>query len=106
VTVVVNVPGYQPWVVAGWAFRTLAERASELLDRETDRLELVQAEALNGLHFDLLARDTAVRLATALKRAADDLCKINLGATDERDREFAHALGVLSLWLSDLATNG
>jgi hypothetical protein len=106
VTVVIAVPGYEPWKVAGWAYRMLAERATPLLDRDEDRLALVQAGALNGLHLDNHERAQAARIANGLERAADDLRAEPLSAPDERDREFADALGDLALMLSDMTTAG
>jgi hypothetical protein len=101
-TVVVTVPGYDPWKVANWAFRVLADRAQPLLAAPDDRNALVQAQALNGLHFDMLNREQQARLAAGLMHAADDLRAERLTAADPRDREFADALGELALRLSDL----
>ena len=61
-------PGYDPWKVANWAFRELADRAQSLLAASEDRNALAQAQALNGLHFDTLNREQAARLAHALVR--------------------------------------
>jgi hypothetical protein len=106
VTVVIVVPGCEPWMVAGSAYRMLAGRATPWLDRDEDRLALVRAGALNGLHLDKHERAQAARIANALERAADDLRDELLSAPDARDREFADALGDLALMLSDITTAG
>jgi hypothetical protein len=99
---VVNVPGYEPWIVARWAMRMLMERASVHAQSRDDRDALVQALALDGLHLGLLPDVQARRVAAAVEAAADELRSELRGKSDPRDREFADRLGDLSLWLSDL----
>jgi hypothetical protein len=80
--------------------------AMPFLDRDEDRLALVSAAALHGLHLDHHERAQAARIANALERAADDLRAELMSAPDARDREFADALGDLALMLSDMTTAG
>jgi hypothetical protein len=102
---VVNVPHYEPWVVARWAFRSLADRAATHLSSVGDWDVLTQAIALDGLHFDLLAGARRTRIASAVEAAADELRSELRDAPEEIDRSFADALGVLSLRLSDLTAD-
>ena len=65
---------------------------------------LIRAEALDGLHFDLLEPDQRVRLAKTVARAADGL-RLSLSSSDSddpRDAEFAEYLSVLEMRLHDL----
>lgn len=99
----VTIPFNDPWVVARWAFRMLAERtADRVSDREKETLD--QAIALDGLHFDLLEPGQARRLALAMQLAAAEL-RVELLAVDQpdlRDAEFAEALTVLEMRLHDV----
>ncbi|MBN2176098.1 MAG: hypothetical protein JW722_00395 [Demequinaceae bacterium] len=101
---VVSVPGSEPWVVARWAFRLLADSASPLLTDAADKYILEQAVALDGLLFDLLDAEQAQRLASALESAATDLrLRLITGPqTDPRDAEFADVLAVLVTSLHDM----
>jgi hypothetical protein len=82
------------WVVAGWAFRRLVERACEEVSREEDIRELRQAPALGGLHFNLLEQGQRVRLVSALRAAARAVrADVMAGSSDDpRDREYSEAL--------------
>ena len=83
--------------------RSLLERASALVDNETDRYTLVQAVALDGLNFTLLPPDEVSRIALAVGTAAEQLRLEHRDGPEERDREFAAMLGDLSMWLTELA---
>ena len=99
----VSVPRNDPWVVARWAFRLLLERTAPGLGNE-DRPLLDQAIALDGLHFDLLEPPQAVRVAQAMRYAADAL-RIELlegDLSDPRDAELADALVTLEMILHDV----
>ncbi len=94
VSVVIVVPGHEPWLVAGWAFRALRAHAEPLLHAD-DRDVLLQAEALNGLHLDHLSDAQSRRVRAALVKAARQLQPRLQGAPDDLDRQFARALGLL-----------
>ena len=98
-----SIAGQSPWIVARWAFRELLESSSARLDAEADRAVLVQAIALDGLHFDLLPEPQAQRIATAMSTATDDLRRVHREGPEERDREFAVALADLGLLLTGLS---
>lgn len=100
---VVTIPFNDPWVVARWAFRMLAERTAVRVS-EHDKATLDQAIALDGLHFDLLEPDQARRLALAMQLASDELRfeLLTVDQPDPRDGEFAEALAVLEMRLHDV----
>jgi len=83
--------------------RLLLERGSSFVDSESDRYTLVQAIALDGLHFPLLPPDEGRRIAIAVRTAAEQLPLEHRNGPEERDREFAAMLGDLSMWLTELA---
>lgn len=99
---VVQVPNYEPWIVARWAFRALAERAVAQADTPEDVAQIRQFVALDGLHFSLMEADQRTRIAIAAATAADELRAQYRDAGDSRDREFSEALGELRLRLADL----
>lgn len=99
---VVQVPNYEPWIVARWAFRALAERTITLLDRPEDEVALRRAVALDGLHFSLMETNQSGRLAIAVAWAADQLRDEYRSGSDPRDPEFSEALGELRLRLADM----
>jgi hypothetical protein len=101
---VIVVPHYEPTKLARWAYRSLLERLAAATDDEADNYTVRQAIALDGLHFDLLDRDQAVRLAERLARIADEL-RLELLRTpsdDPRDLGFAEVLAQLEMQLHDL----
>ena len=100
----IGIPHADPWIVARWAFHQLLERARLEADSTEDVEALIRAEALDGLHFDLLEPDQRVRLAKTVARAADGL-RLSLSSSDSddpRDAEFAEYLSVLEMRLHDL----
>jgi hypothetical protein len=99
---VVQVPNYEPWIVARWAFRALAERTTTLADTPEDEAQIRQSVALDGLHFNLMEPDQRTRIAIATAAAADQLRSEYRDGSDPRDREFSEALGRLRLTLADL----
>jgi len=101
---VIVVPHYEPMKLARWAYRGLLERLAAATEDEGDNYTVRQAIALDGLHFDLLDRDQAVRLAERLARIADEL-RLELLRTpsgDDRDLEFAEVLATIEMRLHDL----
>jgi hypothetical protein len=101
---VIVVPHYEPIKLARWAYRGLLERLAAATEDEGDNYTVRQAIALDGLNFDLLDRDQAVRLAGRLARIADEL-RLELLRTpsdDPRDLGFAEALAQLEMRLHDL----
>jgi hypothetical protein len=101
---VIVVPHYEPMKLARWAYRGLLERLAAATEDEGDNYTVRQAIALDGLHFDLLDRDQAVRLAERLARIADEL-RLELLRTpsdDPRDLQFAEALAELEMQLHDI----
>lgn len=102
---VVAIPYNDPWIVARWAFKRLLDRTSARLDADEDKELLMQAQALDGLHFDALGVLQARRIAVAMGTSADEL-RLELsgegGLVDSRDAEFVDALDVLSMRLHDL----
>jgi uncharacterized ferredoxin-like protein len=71
---------------------------------DVDRGILDQAKALDGIHFDLLEKDEAARIARSMEVATRDLRAELLKADgeDPRDAGFAEALAVLGLLLHDV----
>ncbi len=61
----------QVWVVAGWAFRQILD---DVMDQYPDDFEMEQkfqqAQALDGLHLDLLPPEFASRIAERICRVA------------------------------------
>ncbi|HTF59261.1 MAG TPA: hypothetical protein VK713_05040 [Actinomycetes bacterium] len=101
---VIVIPNNEPTTLSRWAYRTLLERLAAATDDEADNYAVRQAIALDGLHFDLLDRDQAVRLAERLARIADEL-RLELLRTpsgDDRDLEFAEVLATIEMRLHDL----
>ena len=100
----VSIPHNDPWIVARWAFGRLLDQTAKSLARQEDRRVLEQAKALDGLHFDLLDREQAERIARAMALTADQLRFELRGAEgkDPRDAEFADALAVLEMRLHDV----
>lgn len=103
VTVIIAVPHYEPWQVRGWGFRALAEATTRLLEEPEDIDVIFMGGVFQLLDLERLEHEQAVRVARALRSAADALRLANLDADEEMDRTFAHHLGELSLLLSDLA---
>lgn len=101
---VVVVPNYEPSVMARWAFRALTERAAAYCTNPADAYALRQAQALDGLHFDLLASDQARTVAVAVVSAADGLRDELRDAPEERDREFSDMCADISLRLTGIAS--
>ena len=89
-------------MMARWAFRALIRRAVARSDSRADVDVLRQAEALDGLHFDLLPPSQVRAVAAAVRAAADDLAPEMAGGAEARDREFAALLTDLSVALSSL----
>jgi hypothetical protein len=101
---VIAVPYYEPLILARWAFRALLERLAAEVELEADRYAVQEALALDGLHFGLLDRDQAARLAERLGKVADQL-RFELQRApsgEERDLEFAEVLAGLEMRLHDL----
>jgi hypothetical protein len=101
---VISVPHNEPMIVARWAFRALLERLATEVEAEADDYAVREAIALDGLHFELLDNDQAVRLAIRLAKVADEL-RLELLRTpsdDDRDRQFAEVLAVLEMHLHDI----
>jgi hypothetical protein len=101
---VIVVPYYEPIKLARWAYRGLLERLAAATEDEDDNYTVRQAIALDGLNFDLLDPDQAVRLAKRLARIADEL-RLELLRTprdDPRDLGFAQVLAELEMQLHDL----
>jgi hypothetical protein len=101
---VIVVPHYEPTKLARWAYRSLLERLAAVTDDAADNYTVRQAIALDGLNFDLLDRDQAVRLAQRLARIADEL-RLELLRTpsdDPRDLGFAEVLAELEMRLHDV----
>jgi hypothetical protein len=101
---VIVVPHYEPMKLARWAYRGLLGRLADATEDEADNYTVRQAIYLDGLHFDLLDRDQAVRLAERLARIADEL-RLELLRTpsdDPRDLQFAEALAELEMRLHDI----
>jgi hypothetical protein len=101
---VIVVPHYEPTKLSRWAYRSLLERLADATNDEADNYTVRQAIALDGLHFDLLDREQAVRLAERLATIADEL-RLELLRTpsgDDRDLEFAEILARLEMQLHDL----
>ena len=99
---VVNVPHYEPWIVARWAFSELMRRLAEDADTPDDREAALAAEALDGLHFHLLHGAQQIRLARRLSLVADKY-RFEIAAEDpEDDRGLGEALATLEMRLHDL----
>jgi hypothetical protein len=100
----INIPGHEddPWMVSKRSFRALMEAAREIAVGEEELEVLTRAEALDGLHFDLLD-EALVRRLTPLVRVAAAAVRVRLLASfedlDQRDREFAEYLLALVLRL-------
>jgi hypothetical protein len=87
--------GTTDWFVAGYEFRQVLGRAREKVARADDRWRLEQAEALQGLHFDLMQEEQAKRLAAAVGQAAEDL-HAEISAGEPRDAREAGFRDLLS----------
>ena len=100
----ISIPHYSPWIAARWEFGRLLERTADGMPLEEDRETLKRAKALDGLHFDMLPKAQAERVARAMEIAADGLRLELEGATDAeiRDTEFAEALATLEMRLHDV----
>jgi hypothetical protein len=94
----ISLPHTEPWIVARWAFRMLAESATPLLADAGDRYIVEQAVALDGLSFEFLDAEKGQRLSLALETAAIELrAQLITGPQDDpRDAEFAEMLEVLA----------
>jgi hypothetical protein len=101
---VIVVPHYEPIKLARWAYRSLLERLAAATNDKADNHTIRQAIALDGLNFDLLDRDQAVRLAKRLARVADELRLelLRMPTGDPRDLGFAEVLAQLEMQLHDL----
>ena len=89
---VIDVPGKEPWFIAGYEFAMLLDRAQEELADPGDRLVLEKAEALSGLFFEYHEAPQASRLARALQRSASALAEeLAENPRDARDRGAALA---------------
>jgi hypothetical protein len=78
-------------MVSKRSFRTLLEEARELAAGEGEWDVLMQAEALDGLHFHLLDEAMVKRLAPLVRTAAVTVRARLLASfegLDQRDREF------------------
>jgi hypothetical protein len=69
----ISIPRQDPWVVARWAFRELLDRTAAHLADEPLRKKLVAAEALDGLHLDLLDASDQLDMARALMAGCREL---------------------------------
>jgi hypothetical protein len=97
---VVAVSDEVTWVVSRAAFRALLRRSAELVRDDADVYALEQAEALDGLHLDLMQADQALRLAVAVRDAAGELAKDAEASKDDWDRSFARSLRELVTMLA------
>ncbi|MEU0094889.1 hypothetical protein [Kribbella sp. NPDC006257] len=100
----IGIPGHDddPWMVSKRSFRALMEEARDLAADQEEWQTLMRAEALDGLHFQLLDEALVKRL-TVVVRAAALSVRARLLASfddlDQRDREFTEYLRVLIQWL-------
>ena len=100
---VVFVPHHEPWIVSRSSFRLLMKEAEADLEDLADVEVLRQAVALDGLHFDHLERDQAVRVARSLAKTADSLrMRLRSQWKEERELEFAEYLARLEALLHDI----
>lgn len=98
----------EPWKVARWAFRLLIDNTLPTVDEPRDAEALKQAVALDGLHFDLLPHEQAVRIAGKLAAAAEKL-RLQLqhsDLSDSRDRGLVEYLPELEMKLADVLDSG
>ena len=93
----------QEWFAAGWAFRQILD---DVMDQFPDDLEMEQefeqAQALAGLHCDLLAPEFANRIAERICRVATGILNGSIqSSVDERyhgtTRPEAYRIGLLRL---------
>jgi hypothetical protein len=83
------------WFVANYEYRQLLTRARQHVDREEDKQAFVQAEALHGLLLQSFPDEQAMRIAAALRGAAEELRREPTQPRDSRDAGFRHHLVAL-----------
>ena len=100
---VVTIPNNETWKVARFEFNALMSRVQRELVDADDVYTITQAVALDGLHFGLIDREQAVRIAPVIARVADELrWEIEGNPRDVREAEFAQALAELEMLLHDV----
>ena len=99
---VVNVPHYEPWIVARWAFSELMRRLADDAEVTEDADAAIAAAALDGLHFHLMGAEQQCRLARRLSKVCDQY-RLEITTADPRDKSgLAAALAILEMRLHDL----
>jgi len=95
----INVSEEDCWIVARWAFRAVLGPTIEELADTNDKKVILQALALDGLHFPLIDPVQAQRIALALVKAAEQvrssLLEADPATLELRDVEFIDYLSAI-----------
>ncbi len=91
------------WMVSNHSYRRLITRVADELDDPDDTSKVTRAIYMQGLNFDKMPREQALRIAPVMGRVADELrWEIEVSPRNVRDAEFAQALAELEMLLHDV----